>query len=306
MWSIVRATLAGTAIISAALIATPAATRTTTFVEDAAELARACEANDMDACYRRGIMSDGSTPDIAQDSSLQVYYFSKACDADHGEACGWLARRWFRGVEGKKDYPLSRRLHVKACNLDVASSCGLFGRLAAWGLGGPVDYDQAKLAFDLQCILDDTNCDGDTIIAEARTRANAKAQASVRRTAPAPRPTPHVPAYSDSQCVANYNSILAIKQGITDAEIKWAFAYEAAAREGRACPPNFPARARPVQRRSDTQAANGANQQAPASSGNPGDGARSGFIACTKSNGGSGQQYWYYGFDNRRKYGPCF
>lgn len=261
----------------------------------------------MDACYRRGTMSAGSTPGMPEDRSLQLRYFSKACDADHGEACGRMGSVWMRGVEGTKDLPLARRLFAKSCNLDVASSCGLFGKMAAWGLGGPVDYGEAKLAFDLQCQLDDTQCEGDAIIAEARTRANAKAQASVRRTAPAPRPASTVPAYRDSQCTANYNTILAIKQGISDAEIRWAFAYEAAVREGRTCPPNYPGRrAQPVQRRSNPSVASGTNRQTPGSSGNSGDGARSGFIACTKSNGGSGQQYWYYGFDNRRKYGPCF
>jgi hypothetical protein len=33
--------------------------------------------------------------------------------------------------------------------------------------------------------------------------------------------------------------------------------------------------------------------------------ARSGTRSCTKSNGGQGKQYWYYGFDNKKKYGPC-
>lgn len=306
MRSIVKATLVGITITAAALIAAPAAPQTTTFVEDAAELARACEANDMDACYRRGTMSTGSTPGIPEDASLQLRYFSKACDADHGEACGRMGSVWMRGVEGTKDLPLARRLFAKSCNLDVASSCGLFGKMAAWGLGGPVDYDNARLAFDLQCQLDGTQCEGDAIIAEARTRANARTQASAPRTAPRQRTSSSVPANVDSQCVANYNSILAIDEGITDAEIRWAFAYEAAVRDGRACPPNFPARARPVQRRRNPPVASGTNRQTPGSSGNSGDGARSGFMACTKANGGSGQQYWYYGFDNRRKYGPCF
>ncbi|MCB2089729.1 MAG: sel1 repeat family protein [Sphingomonadaceae bacterium] len=35
------------------------------------------------------------------------------------------------------------------------------------------------------------------------------------------------------------------------------------------------------------------------------DNSRSGYESCTKSNGASGQRYWYYGFDNQRKYGPC-
>ncbi|MCP5395894.1 MAG: hypothetical protein H6918_04030 [Sphingomonadaceae bacterium] len=35
------------------------------------------------------------------------------------------------------------------------------------------------------------------------------------------------------------------------------------------------------------------------------DNSRSGYESCTKSNGASGQRYWYYGFDNKRKTGPC-
>ena len=34
-------------------------------------------------------------------------------------------------------------------------------------------------------------------------------------------------------------------------------------------------------------------------------GARSGYTRCTASNGNSGKQYWYYGFDNKVNYGPC-
>ena len=35
------------------------------------------------------------------------------------------------------------------------------------------------------------------------------------------------------------------------------------------------------------------------------DTSRSGYISCTKSDGSRGQRYWYYGFDNKRKEGPC-
>lgn len=35
------------------------------------------------------------------------------------------------------------------------------------------------------------------------------------------------------------------------------------------------------------------------------DNSRSGTDSCTKSNGTAGKRYWYYGFDNQRKDGPC-
>ncbi|MFC4292077.1 hypothetical protein ACFOWX_06580 [Sphingorhabdus arenilitoris] len=50
-----------------------------------------------------------------------------------------------------------------------------------------------------------------------------------------------VPAGNDPSCTNKYDQIIAVfGKGMTDEQIRWAFAYEDAAREGKPCPPNFP------------------------------------------------------------------
>ena len=115
-------------------------------------------------------------------------------------------------------------------------------------------------------------------------------------------------AAKDARCTAFYNDIaknLNNSRGryVTDDEIGWALDYEKATRENYVCPP-YPAGSKIPSAPKQNYVPSPNAYQTPAPSRNQPSSGRSGTESCYE-NGRSGKRYWYYGFDNEKKYGPC-
>jgi TPR repeat protein len=70
--------------------------------------------------------------------------YARACEADHLDACGSLARTLREGRGVPADLPRARAVHGSACDRGRGESCAEAGRMSEAGEGGPVDLAEAR------------------------------------------------------------------------------------------------------------------------------------------------------------------
>lgn len=80
-----------------------------------------CAANDADACFSFGRLALDDARIGVNHPGLPLV--QKACDADHGRACAFLANRYNSGLGVKKNRKRARELLEKGCRLDSPGAC---------------------------------------------------------------------------------------------------------------------------------------------------------------------------------------
>lgn len=152
-------------------------------IAQAAQHAKACEGGNAEACYQRGRLAYM----FPNRRSEQLRYYERACAADHADACFGAAEIWETGPDRNPDKAKYRELMRKACSLGNRAGCGSYAMMAAYGREGPVGYADAKWAFDKSCALSRgtpfESCDGDKLIAEAKSRAEDRERLLARAAA---------------------------------------------------------------------------------------------------------------------------
>ena len=166
-------------------------------IEKAAQHAKACEGGNAEACYQRGLLAY-MFPDSRAE---KLRYLERACAANHAMACLGAAEIWELGPNRNPDKAKHRALMRKACELGNDTGCSNYAMMATYGWNGPVDFAEAKWAFDKDCELSKGSqfetCNGDKIIADARTKYEARQQLYARAAALPPSDAPR-PAKVDA------------------------------------------------------------------------------------------------------------
>lgn len=234
-----------------------------------------CTSGNVDACetvvkaYRYGL---GVAKDPARAAQLEL----RNCKAGDGKSCESYAFMMKRKSAGFPAYDAAtyNDLMKQACFAKTRPNCGFAGGMAKH----QNVYTPAEREAILKqvCAIDTARRCGDAAYAEGK-RGNWASALSLARTA----------------CSrGNSNACTNVKAYQARADN----ARRAQQRSARQSAPTYTDR--PIQRTTPAPAPSGRTYKGNSN-------ARSGTRSCTKSNGGSGKQYWYYGFDNRKKYGPC-
>lgn len=162
-------------------------------IAQAAQHAKACEGGSAEACYQRGRLAYM----FPNRGTEELRYYERACAADHAMACLGAAKIWEFGPNRNPDKTKHRELMRKACTLGNDTGCSSYAMMATFGWNGPVDFADAKWAFDKSCELSRGSqfetCDGDKIIADARTKYEARQDLYARAAALPPSDAPKPP-----------------------------------------------------------------------------------------------------------------
>ncbi|KPL68185.1 hypothetical protein SZ64_08665 [Erythrobacter sp. SG61-1L] len=243
-----------------------------------------------------------------------VEQLDRECDAKQAESCDELRFR-YTGIRGvAKDDAKSAAYRLRGCEAGDARACGVYAVQVNMNKPGYPAKNPAIVAryAYLGCVGGDApTCGFASALANKTTSYNAQERATIY----------------DKVCSIGTPADCALAADAEGGRASWRSAADYARRacargDSRACinEKAFAARdqnSRPaVAARPSQPTQQAARKQAPLSDAqryqpstgrrsNARDQSRSGYESCTKSNGASGSRYWYYGFDNKRQYGPC-
>lgn len=237
------------------------------------QLDKECDAKQTDSCnemYLRFKFGRG----VEANPYRAAYYHLQTCKTGTARACGVYAAYISRNTKGYPPYTpgIDAKYALMGCEGNDVPSCGLARAIA--NNRDVYDAAQRKVIYDQACRIGSLRECELASYGESK-RKNWKSAAEYAR--------------------------LACERGQTNAcpNVRaYTVRYENSLR------PKTPTRQ--AARQQTYQQTQSMYQNTPAPSSSSNSSARSGMESCTKSNGGLGQRYWYYGFDNRRKTGPCF
>ncbi len=112
---------------------------------DDGSCARACEANDGDACFALFC--------AAADPLTQVELARAGCRVQHPAACNDLGFRYDHGQGVDEDLPRARALFQQSCELGDGAGCNNLGIVLATGRGGPKDLVRSVDVYRRGCDL---------------------------------------------------------------------------------------------------------------------------------------------------------
>lgn len=215
---------------------------------------------------------------VKQDPVQSARYKLRACEAGSARACGVYASRIHFGRPGypRNDPALVARYSYKGCKLGDGPTCGAAAAIANTS-NHYTPQARAEIYQEVCRIGKPEDCER-AAYAEGQ-RGNWKNAADLSRRACArgmKNSCQNAAAYT-----ARYENSIRARNVQTAPS-----------------PPPSP-------RRVDATITEDMYQPDRGRRSNYRDQSRSGYESCTKSNGTRGKRYWYYGFDNKRNYGPC-
>lgn len=114
---------------------------------------KSCNEGNAKNCKSLGIIyerGEGTQKDI----KTAIIYYQKACDAGDFRTCGFLAFRYFEGVDAvERNYAEALRLSAKACNNNIGESCALLGTMHYVGNGVPQNKNEGTRLLIKACSL---------------------------------------------------------------------------------------------------------------------------------------------------------
>ena len=237
------------------------------------QLDRECDAKQTESCNEMHLRFKFGRG-VEASPFRAAYYQLQTCKTGTARACGVYAAYISRNTKGYPPYTpgIDAEYALMGCKGNDVPSCGL--ALAIANNRKEYDAAQRKVIYDQACRIG-TPRDCELASYGESKRSNWQSAA----------------AYAKQACERGQTNACPNVRAYT-------VRYENSLR-----PPSPP---RQAARQPTYQQQQSMYQNTPAPSSSSNSGARSGMEGCTKTNGGQGQRYWYYGFDNRRKTGPCF
>lgn len=116
----------------------------------ARDLAGACAAGTLRACYDLGVMFQTGTG-VRLDYARARVLFQHACDGNDTYACNGLARLYERGHGVRRDPALALRFFDRACDGGDAPVCYYLGYLHEHGQLAAADVDRARRYYTRSC-----------------------------------------------------------------------------------------------------------------------------------------------------------
>lgn len=243
-------------------------------------------------------------------SATDIAAIDAQCTGGDVEACDTLIKRYRYGQGVAKDPARAAQIELRACKAGDGKSCEYYGVMMKTKRPGYPAYDSAIYADMMKraCLAQTrANCRSANGIANNQAVYTAAERAAIYKQvcATGSASSCNKAAYAEGE-KGNWANALSLartacSRGNSNACANVA-AYQARADNARRAQQRSARRAAPTYTERPVQQ----TTSAPAGRTFKGNSnARSGTRACTKSNGGKGNQYWYYGFDNRKKYGPC-
>ena len=90
---------------------------------------KACDGNEVDACYNLGILySDGT--EVAKDDVKALDRYSRACELDNRSACNRAGWHFENAVGTEEDRDAALQFFTKSCELDSGYGCNRVGLYA--------------------------------------------------------------------------------------------------------------------------------------------------------------------------------
>ncbi|PZQ22586.1 MAG: hypothetical protein DI569_07570 [Sphingopyxis macrogoltabida] len=246
--------------------------------------------------------------------SLSIETLESECAADQSASCDEASLRYQFGRGVAADPAKAAALRLRLCDLGSASECGLYAGRVWLSKPGYPKKDIAIVARYAKrgCLGNDALSCGlaYTVSKTPNTYGAADRATLYRKLCAVGKPADCGAAAYDEGERGNYPLAIDLaKQACAKGQSYAcsnanAYAVRQQNREKRAA-----AAARP----SSPPAANRPSSQSGASMYQPSsdrrsrnrDQGRSGTESCSRSGGGLGTRYWYYGFNNQKQYGPC-
>lgn len=245
-------------------------------------LERECAARQSESCdeissrYRSGIRG------VSQDDAKFAHYTKLTCEAGRARSCGIYAAYTQGGRSGfpHRDPVVAARFARLGCVGGDGLSCGLASAIANRSEG----YTAAERAeiYEKVCgIGEAADCEKASYAEGQRQNWQSAARFAQKACSMGSQNAcSNVPAY-----VSRYENVERARTAQADQAARAATRQDLQSAPQTSQPASSPTYE--WQRRGATS------------------GDRSGRESCSKSNGSSGQRYWYYGFDNQIVYGPC-
>lgn len=247
-------------------------------------------------------------------SATEIKALETRCDQEQPAACATLYDMYFFGRGVQQDRTRAAQYKLKHCEAGNGSACEYYAVASKIKREGYPAYNRAQY-YDLMkraCLSpEEPSCRSANGIANNQNVYNATERAAIyKRTCAVEKPEAcGRAAYAEGER-GNWASALSLASNACSRGHQNACtnkkAYQARLDIARRNQERAQANARYEERARMGQPVT-RNPAPPARrSTDRGDSnARSGTRTCYKSNGGTGTQYWYYGFDNKKKYGPC-
>ena len=257
-----------------------------------------------------------NTPKPAQDISA----LESECTAGKSASCDELSYRYGAGRGVTADPAQSARYKLRSCEAGDARACGVYAAKVRLSSPGYPSNDPALVAkyARLGCLGGDgPTCGLASAISNRSNSYNPAQRAEIYRNVCRIGPAEDCEraAYAEGER-KNWKSAAELARQACARGMKnschnanaYAVRLENSQRAQSAqTAASAQTTARPAQpsRKVSTQITPDMYQPESGRRSNARDNSRSGYESCTKSNGAPGQRYWYYGFDNKRHYGPC-
>ncbi len=116
---------------------------------------KGCDKGEPLACTGAGVHHLHGLGTKAKDASRAAELFTRACAADEGQGCHYLAELFESGIGVKLDLPHALTLHDTACVKKVPRSCLRAGLMHALGEASKSDDAAAAAAFSAGCELEE-------------------------------------------------------------------------------------------------------------------------------------------------------
>lgn len=118
----------------------------------------ACE--ELATCYLVGSCPGNGPREVDVDRRLAASYVARACDLGHLDGCAGVGALHLSGNGLVRDLRAGFEILVTTCERGSANGCGLLGYAYENGWGTDIDLDKARVAYDKQCAMDATGCQG--------------------------------------------------------------------------------------------------------------------------------------------------